>query len=239
MTKLIPLRGKDGLGKYAIVDDADAKLVAGYSWRGVISGSALYAHTDMFIDGKWRTVRMHRLIMGATPSQLIDHKNRDGLDNRRDNLRVATRSQNRQNAKQKSDSTTKYKGVRKSDSGYQWQASISVNGKRITLGGFSTQLEAARAYNDAATKHFGEFSKLNDLPNHPDPDDMPLQPRPESSIYIGVIYDKTRAKWLAQGPKHEGKIKRLGRFATQEEAAKARDRYCIERGIDVPLNFHP
>lgn len=237
MTKLIPLRGKDGLGKYAIVDDYDYDLVAGYSWRGAISGNVLYAHTDMLIDGKWRTVRMHRLITQATPSQLIDHKNRDGLDNRRDNLRAATRRENRQNAKQMSDSTYKYKGVRLAKSRYQYQATITVNGKRVALGGYRTQWEAARAYNDAAIKYFGEFAKLNDLPDQPDADDQPLPEPPKSSHYVGVIYDKSRNKWHAAAPKINGKITRLGRFSTQEEAAKARDRYCVEHGLAVRLNF--
>lgn len=240
MAQLIPLRGKAGLGKYAIVDDADSDLVAGYSWRGVISGNVLYAHTDMFIDGKWRTVRMHRFILNTTPSQLVDHKNGNGLDNQRNNLRIATRRQNRQNAKQKSDSTTKYKGVRKAVSGFQWQATITVNGKRVALGGYRTQWDAAKAYNDAATRYFGEYAKLNDLPEQPDADDQPLPEPPKSSPYIGVIYDKLRNKWHAQGPKLEGRIKRLGRYATQEDAAKARDAYCIKHGLGVPLNFpHP
>lgn len=237
MAKLIPLRGKDGLGKYAIVDDADYDLVAGYSWRGAISGNVFYAHTDMLVDGKWRTVRMHRFILDAPPPQLVDHINRDGLDNRRENLRLATRRQNRQNAKQHSSSGYKYKGVRIARSGYQWQASISVDGRRISLGGHKTQWEAAQAYNYAAMKYFGEFARLNELPDKPDADDQPLQVPPKSSLFVGVIYDKSRDKWLAQGPKHDGKIKRLGRFTTQEEAAKARDRYCVERGLDVPLNF--
>ena len=87
MTTTIPLRGKDGLGHSAIVDDADLELLAGYSWRGVISGHVLYAVTDMLVGDKWRTVRMHRFILKAASAQLIDHKNRNGIDNRRDNLR--------------------------------------------------------------------------------------------------------------------------------------------------------
>lgn len=237
MSQKIPLRGKQGQGKFAIIDNADFGIVSPHTWRGVLSGNTLYAVSTIFTDGKWRTVRMHRLILGPAPSQLVDHKNGNGIDNRRKNMRLATRTQNRRNSLQKSDSTTKYKGVRKSASGYQWQASITVDGKRIALGGYRTQWDAAQAYNAAALKYFKEFSRLNELPDCPDPDDLPLQTPPQSSRYIGVVYDKSRDKWLAQGPKIHGKSKRLGRYATQEEAARARDAYCIERGLDAPLNF--
>ena len=103
---------------------------------------------------------MHRLIMGAQPGQLIDHKNRKGLDNQRGNLRFCTRSQNQANAKKRAGSS-RYKGVTWDKHWDKWRAMIGVRSKRFHLGYFDDEDDAGRAYNRAATEYFGEFARPN------------------------------------------------------------------------------
>jgi len=115
-------------------------------------------------------VLIHRLIMGFPEGMFIDHINGNGLDNRKENLRVCTPSQNCMNKKLRSDSTTGYKGVYKIKSSTNkspYRASIGLPGDRgknkKSLGYFPTAWEAALAYNEAATRLFGEYAYLNKI----------------------------------------------------------------------------
>jgi hypothetical protein len=103
---------------------------------------------------------MHRLIMGAEPGQEIDHINGNGLDNRKENLRVATRKENQQNRHITWGNST-YKGVYWEKQKNKWRARIFVSGKCVHLGFFLTEKEAAVAYNQGAIKYFGSFACLN------------------------------------------------------------------------------
>lgn len=105
---------------------------------------------------------MHRLLIYVPPGFEVDHINRNGLDNRRANLRTCTKSENAANReKVGGDTSSKYKGVhRRADSG-KWMARIKVNGRRRSLGCFYSEEEAALAYNVAATEEFGEFARVN------------------------------------------------------------------------------
>lgn len=140
-------------GKYALVDAADLELLAPYRWL-VVNGQRYAGHKTT--SG---VVMMHRLLMPGGDGLLIDHINGNGLDNTRANLRFATPTQNRQNSKLQSNSTTKFKGVsRRTDMlGAPYAARICVHGKRIRLGVFATAEDAHRAYVEAARKYFGEF----------------------------------------------------------------------------------
>ena len=118
---------------------------------------------------KRKCYRAHRvvwfLVTGEDPGdQVIDHVNGDGLDNRFDNLRVCDQKDNMRNSKKSRNNAQKYKGVSKhGNRGYQ--ARIGVNGKQIALGTFSTQEEAAEAYNLAAKEYHGEYARLNEILN--------------------------------------------------------------------------
>lgn len=141
-----------------LFDDQDAPQITPFKWysRPSTDGRRIYAVTS--IAGK--TVYMHRLILPTTND--VDHVNRDGLDNRRENLRGATRSQNMANGGSKGGSS-RYKGVAlmRRVKGDRWGAWIMVNRQNRYLGTFLTEEDAARAYDDAAYEAWGDYAHLN------------------------------------------------------------------------------
>ena len=104
---------------------------------------------------------MHRIILMAPPGAQVDHKNGDGLDNRRDNIRSASSAQNQMNKPKNRRSKSPYKGITFDKSTGQWQAQIKAEGQTRYLGQFPDAILAAKAYDAAATKYFGEFAFLN------------------------------------------------------------------------------
>lgn len=148
-------------GKFAIVDAEDYEQLSQWKWNYHRDG---YAIRTFYVDGKKVTKSMHHQIALPPPGLQIDHKNLDGLDNRRDNLRVATRSQQRSNQKRfKSKVGSQYKGVHPNDSRYKkpWRALIMCQGKHFSLGNFYAEEEAAKAYDAKAKELFGEFAYTN------------------------------------------------------------------------------
>lgn len=152
-------------GQVTKVDLDDFDKVNKYSWRA-IKKPTYYASRSWNENGKVKSIKMHREILGITDSKImVDHINHDTLDNRKKNLRLCTNSQNQGNSKLTKRSTTGYKGVKLiKDPRYKhkkYQAKITVNNKVHFLGCFYTAEQAAEAYNNAAIKYFGEFAKLN------------------------------------------------------------------------------
>lgn len=144
-------------GLESIIDAADVPLVIGRRWYAEIkpSGQA-YARSAEWAGGKAKMIGLHNLIVSGAPC--VDHRNGDGLDNRRGNLRPATFADNARNARIRKDNTSGFKGV-KLMSG-RWYAQIRVNRKRHHLGMFATPEEAHTAYCRAAAHHFGEFANF-------------------------------------------------------------------------------
>jgi len=145
-------------GKVAIVDEEDADRVLAFKWS-----ATRCRDTGRYYAGRRegrRFVSLHRFILNAPPDRQVDHVNRDGLDNRRSNLRLATPSQNQWNRERRSDNRTGFKGVFAHKSG-KWQALIKANRKHIYLGLFDSKEDAARAYDLAALLLHGEFARIN------------------------------------------------------------------------------
>ena len=145
--------------KYAIVDDEDYKVLKDYNWCAVKSKGTYYAQRYGVINGKQVCVFMHREILGLKykDGKLTDHRNGNGLDNRRFNLRVCTAAQNVWNRRSKGKS--KYRGVRKFY--HRWQAKIQSCGRYTHLGMYASAKEAAKAYDKAAKEAYGEFAWTN------------------------------------------------------------------------------
>jgi hypothetical protein len=108
-----------------------------------------------------KAIYMHNQIMQPEPGKVVDHENHNGLDNSRSNLRLASRSQNCYNRKKKTGVRSRYKGVSYVKGRKKWRVYISYNGQRIHLGYFDNEIDAAKAYDEAAKLYHGKFAVLN------------------------------------------------------------------------------
>lgn len=163
--KTVPLHGKKAAGRVALVDDADYDLVMPRRWwvleRKIKGqrGRGPYAVTRIVkADGRRSLISMHQVITGYP---MTDHKNHDGLDNRRSNLRPATKVQNGGNSRPYLGASSRYKGVHWHSQRRAWRAAINHQGKNRHLGTFSVEEDAALAYDIAARELFGEYAALN------------------------------------------------------------------------------
>lgn len=151
-------------GHVAIVDDEDFDRINAFNWRVLPSGDNLYGSRTVQKDNKSVNIMMHRIILGVTDSEVqVDHKNGNGLDNRKENLRPSTRNQNMRNqTRKRSNNTSGYRGVSFEKSSGKWMAYIYVEGKQKKLGRYLDLKDAAAAFDSAAKELFGEFcGKLN------------------------------------------------------------------------------
>ena len=148
----------------ALIDDEDLLLVSGMKWHLLQQRKNRYAIANSkTADGRPTTIRMHKLLVPG--AERVDHEDGNGLNNRRYNLRRATHQQNMCNSAGHSNRKYTYKGVApcNGDKGktVTWRAKITVSGRYLHVGSFANQEDAARAYDRAALKHFGEFAKTN------------------------------------------------------------------------------
>lgn len=149
-------------GKITIIDSIDYELLSKYKWHichdyAVTNRKAIDANGHL----KRRLIYLHKFIINPPKGMEVDHINGNKLDNRRCNLRIATRSQNQINTKKISGCTSKYRGVSWHKSAKKWRAQIQINGKKIPIGIFIDEIDAALAYNKKAIEYFGEFPRLN------------------------------------------------------------------------------
>ena|SRR5438128_3286608 len=146
-------------GYVALVDDEDYERVAQFTWHAGIDRRAVYAQRSIART----TVQLHRLVLEITDAALqVDHRDHNGLNCQKQNLRVCTNSQNQGNKRKSTRSTSsKYKGVSWHKQRGKWQATITRLNKFSFLGYFSSEEDAARAYDRAARDHFGGFAHRN------------------------------------------------------------------------------
>jgi AP2-like factor (euAP2 lineage) len=148
-------------GDHVQYDDEDHNLVSRYEWRVRRSGPRLYAASTCDAKGEilGHSILMHRLIMGSPAAPLlVDHRNLDGLDNRKDNLRIVDASYNAQN-RRRLPGKSKYKGV--FPDRQKWRAAITKRFRKKQLGTYDDEEDAARAYDAAALELFGEQAYVN------------------------------------------------------------------------------
>lgn len=160
MTGYITLFLKDGEQALVDIEDFMAHGHLRWSFRGPHGNK--YVRLAKRIGKSTTNIAFHRLIMGATKLQIVDHINGNVLDNRKTNLRFCTVAQNRANAKKRSGGISKFKGVTYSPLGKRkWGAVIKHNKKKIYLGCYETEIEAATIYDQAARELFGNFARVN------------------------------------------------------------------------------
>ena len=149
-------------GKVATVDDGDFETLSCFKWCAVkVKTGHYYAMRSIRANGKKVNISMHRAIMQAQKGNEIDHRDRNPLNNQRDNLRFCTHQQNGMNRAKTTNTASRYKGVTWSRHTGKWQASIMHDKKSIYLGVFPAEEDAARAYDVAARERFGEYCKTN------------------------------------------------------------------------------
>ena len=136
-----------------LVDPQDEHFLAAYTWTVTRRKHTSYATTRPGIY-------LHQLIMNAPPGMEVDHRNGNGLDNRRANLRLATKAQQQGNSPPHG-GVSRFKGVAWDKRRSKWWAQLRARGERQWLGYFTDEADAARAYDAAAREAFGEFARLN------------------------------------------------------------------------------
>ncbi len=150
---------------WTIVDPQDYYSYACFKWCLDGHDGKFYAVRGARVgSGNTKKVRLHREITNAPKGRFVDHRNGDSLDNRRANLRIATRCQNMQNMrrrKNKKNTTSQFIGVYFDKSRCLWAAQLTANGKVMSLGRFASEIEAAHVRDAAARKYHGEFARLN------------------------------------------------------------------------------
>lgn len=156
--KQIPL----SQGKFALVDDADFEWLSQWKWCYHPEGYALRSvHLGIFNGKRKRiTVWMHRFILNPEVKTKTDHRDGDGLNNQRYNLRRANNTESCQNRRSFRGASSKFKGVSWHKKSKKWHVYIQSD-KRHYIGAYESEIHAAAAYDEAAVKYHGEFARLN------------------------------------------------------------------------------
>lgn len=186
-------------GTEIIVDAEDLPILTRYFWSvgKKRHGQTRYATTSVRLSGRRITFGMHRLLTGMSELH-VDHINGNGLDNRKSNLRLCTRSQNMANFKV-NPGAVPYRGVTYNNYNsphrkVSYAARIRVNNERIYIGTYDDPIDAAKAYDEAAKKHFGPFAQLNFPEVPPEPC---IQPITKPDTAESLLREFVRAEEIA------------------------------------------
>jgi hypothetical protein len=150
-------------GMVALVDDADYEALSHWSWSIHDNGRQMYAKRRSNVAGHDNVVKMHRQLMLPDPGQVVDHINGNGLDNRKANLRIASKSNNGANRSKTIVNTSGYKGVFWHAQTRKWLVKVKRGGRQHYVGIFSDPIDAALAYDARAIELFGEYARPNFL----------------------------------------------------------------------------
>lgn|SRR3990167_2809158 len=156
--KKIILKTRKGTSHEVLLDDEDFERVKNIKWHYHHGG-----HSDNWYAMTSGSVLMHRLIMNTPKGMEVDHINGNGLDNRRENLRICTVGQNRMNRKISKNNSSGFNGVYWEKAKNSWRVKIHANNRFIHVGNFVNLRKAAISYNEAAQRYFGEFARLNHI----------------------------------------------------------------------------
>lgn len=225
--KTINLSSNKHPGYVAIIDIEDYELTSTHKWHPKIDANGVYAGTIITEGNRKQTLRMHRLIMNAKPREEVDHRDGNGLNNRRANLRIATHTENQHN-RSAIGGISSFKGVSWHNQRNMYMARICSNKKQRTLGLFDNEVDAALSYDRAARKFHGEFASLNfpEITDYSHLDQLRAkQFSHQSSIYIGVC--KRGNRWVARITVDRKRIY-LGRFKSEIEATLAYNAAAIK-----------
>lgn len=149
-------------GMTTLVDDEDFESLSKFKWCAAnITGNYYSIRRYRGTDGKQYGRFMHREILNCSPAEKTDHKDGNGLNNQKDNIRICSQQQNTFNKRISRNNKSGFKGVSWLKNTKKWYASIKINRKTRNLGYFKTREEAAKAYDRAAINFFGDFAKLN------------------------------------------------------------------------------
>jgi hypothetical protein len=148
-------------GKVALVDDEDYIGLSQYKWYAHNERGHFYVCRDAGKGKDRQHFKMHRQIMSYPQNLEVDHRDHNGLNNQRSNLRICTHAENMRNQNVRATGLSKYKGVTWDNGIGKWKASIMFNYKNYYLGYYDLEIEAAKMYDKKAKEFFGEFAKTN------------------------------------------------------------------------------
>lgn len=230
----IKINSKKHGEKVVIIDDKDYELIKGYNWHIIKHRNTYYALNNSI-------GRMHRFILSLNDKNIVvDHKNHNGLDNRKENLRVCSVQDNNKNVKTVSEeASSKYKGVFWNKEKGLWSSIIKSDKIGHFLGYFNDEIIAARAYDQVARFLHKDFSWLNFQNENYEVienlDKVLNRKEYTSSKYRGVNKCAKTGKWRST-IFVDGKKVWLGLHETEENAALARNKYITENNLDRRLN---